>query len=103
MISDIGENRLIRRPLIGDPMDGDGICFDIAFGIDIEMQGFACRHVVDHLKGTDFDDAMAFFGLEPVVSVSRTISRMLLLTSELVDQAPDIPAAGCFPKEVGIT
>ena len=48
----------------------------IALGIDVAVKSLAGRHAVDDLDAADLDQAVAAQRSRPVVSVSRTISRM---------------------------
>ena len=65
VLGDLGEFRLLRQELTGQPVHLEGIGRHLALRIDIGLKTFARGDVVDQLQASDFNDAVARLGVEP--------------------------------------
>ena len=65
-----------RQELVATGHGREGLARHVALGIEVDVVGLAGRDVVDQLDAADLDQPVALVGSRPVVSVSRTISRI---------------------------
>ena len=81
------KQRLVRQEDVAQPVDCFGFGRHRPFGIEISVEVAAGFDPVENLDAADFDHPVAAGRVEPVVSVSKTISR----TSESIDlrRVPD--------------
>ncbi len=64
VIDDLGEDRLIGDPFVGDTVHGDRLCLDLPLGIDELMVGTPGEPAVDHLHRADLDQPVALPGVD---------------------------------------
>src|SRR5690606_16247038 len=60
LVGHVGEQRLVRKKLVGDPVDLEGALFHLPLGIDVDMEVPAGQAPVEQLDTADLDDAMSF-------------------------------------------
>ena len=58
---DVGELRLAGEELAGQAGHFLGTGFEIAFRVQVTLEGAAGGAALDHFNATDFDDAVALF------------------------------------------
>ena len=65
LLGDLGEARLPVEISARDTVYRKGAIVDIAFGVQVAMEGATARPAVDELEAADLDDAVIELGLEP--------------------------------------
>src|SRR5450432_1691944 len=58
------KGRFFGQPLPRQAVHLNGAFVDVAFRIEVLMEGFACQAPVENLHATDFDDAVLLLHLE---------------------------------------
>ena len=64
LVHHMHEQRFVGEKRVGDAVDTLRFAHR-AFGIEINLIGFPCRHMIEQLDATDFDDTVAFERIEP--------------------------------------
>ena len=77
----MGEQRLVGQKFRRQAVHPLGLDGDVALGVQIELQGAAGGEMIHQLDAADLDDAMTVAGSNPVVSVSKTISRIAICSA----------------------
>ena len=86
--ADLCKRRLVREELCSYPVHREGFFGHVAFRVDVTVEFAVGRDVMDKLDAGDLDDPVPFTGSRPVVSVSRTISRITIYSDCTVHRLP---------------
>ena len=64
VVGQIGKTRLVGQKLVGNAVNGHGAVFNVSIGVDVDVKAAPGLTPLDHLQGTDLDNAVPLLGFE---------------------------------------